>query len=187
MTISTLAAAYIPGDPAHTSGRQSVCNRVVIHGTVSPTVVGGARATASYFQSPGAGGLAHYVVDPAEIIACAQEETVCWHAPPNQDSIGIELCDPVDADPARWADSAHQAMLVLAAKLTVDICHRWSVPTVQIDVAGLLAGQRGICGHVDVAQAWHQSDHHDPGAGFPWAQFMALMTATSDDDLEVIA
>ena len=179
MVISPLADATILGYPGHMGGPNGAVTRVVIHGTVSPTVRGGARATASYFQSPGAGGLAHYVVDPAETIACCDEATWCWHAPPNPGSIGIELCDIVDGDIARWDDADHQAMLVRAAGLTAEICHRRGIPTVHIDAAELLAGQWGIPGHIDVSQAWHQSDHHDPGDGFPWDQFIALVNGTS--------
>jgi len=42
-------------------------------------------------------------------------------------------------------------------------------------VADLKAGKRGVCGHVDVTDAWHQSDHDDPGPWFPWDKFMAVV------------
>jgi hypothetical protein len=37
---------------------------------------------------------------------------------------------------------------------------------------------------VDVSQAFHQSTHSDPGPGFPWPEFMSVVTAgetTSED------
>lgn len=172
---SSLAAAYIEGDLDHTSGSQSSITRIVIHATVSPTQPGGARGNANYFQSGSAGGLAHYVVDPGEIIQCAPEGTICWHAPPNENSIGIELCDPQGGDPARWSDPDHQSMLALAAGLVRDIAARWNVPLVFVDSAGLLAGLNGITGHAQVAQAWHQTDHTDPGVDFLWPSFMSLV------------
>lgn len=175
VTRSPLARLYIPGDMAHTSGRQSAVTRIVVHCTVSPCQRGGARGNASYFQSAGAGGLAPYVVDPGEIVQCADETTICWHAPPNAGSIGVELCDPQAGPPSRWQDADHQAMLRLAAPLFVDIAHRWNVPLTRIGPSQLLAGAQGITGHVDVSNAWHQSDHSDPGPDFPWGQFMALL------------
>jgi hypothetical protein len=175
VTISSLAAAFIPGYSGHVGGPNGTVTRVVIHGTVSATVRGGARSTAAYFQSANSGGLAHYVVDPGEIIACCDEDSWCWHAPPNPGSIGIELCDVVDGDPARWADADHQAMLALAAALTADICRRRGIPGVHIGASELLGGAHGVAGHVDVSEAWHQSDHHDPGDGFPWDQFISLV------------
>lgn len=33
----------------------------------------------------------------------------------------------------------------------------------------------GICGHDNVSDALHQSDHDDPGPYFPWDRFMALV------------
>lgn len=165
----------INGTSAHTSGHQSAVTRIVIHGTVSPCAKGGAVSVAHYFQSAGAGGSAQYVVDPFEVVQCYDEHTVCWHAPPNQGSIGIELCDPQKGSPARWKDANHEAMLVLAAKLVRQVAARWNVPLRRLSVADLRAGKHGICGHVDVAQAWHQSDHTDPGTGFPWDHFMDLV------------
>jgi N-acetyl-anhydromuramyl-L-alanine amidase AmpD len=166
----------IPGYPGHTSGSQSSVSRIVIHGTVSPCVKGGAESVAKYFQSSGAGGSAHYVVDPSEVVQCYSEKTICWHAPPNANSIGVELCDPQTGASSRWADANHEAMLVRAAALVREIAARWNVPLVRLSVADLKAGRRGICGHVDVSQAFHQTDHTDPGSGFPWAHFMDLVT-----------
>ena len=173
-----MAYALIPGYSGHTSGTQTAVNRIVIHATVSPCVKGGARNVAKYFQSADAGGSAHYVVDPGEIIRCYAETTVTWHAPPNTGSIGIELCDPQKGTAARWADADHEAMLRLAAKLVREVAARWNVPLKRLSVADLKAGKRGICGHVDVANAWHKTDHGDPDiAGpFPWTHFMQLVT-----------
>ena len=165
----------INGTLAHTSGRQSSVSRIVIHGTVSPCVKGGAVSVAHYFQKASAGGSAHYVVDPFEAVQCYDEHTVCWHAPPNTNSIGVELCDPQKGSSARWKDANHEAMLVIAARLVRQIAVRWNVPLRRLTVADLRAGKHGICGHVDVAKAFHKTDHSDPGTGFPWDHFMDLV------------
>lgn len=146
----------------HIGGPNGTITRVVIHGTVSPCERGGARANARYFQSPAAGGAAHYVVDPGEVVQCVDEDREAFHAPPNHGSIGVELCDPQQGDPERWNDKDHLAMLAKAGPLVADICARRSVPEVYIVTADLLAGAWGITGHVNVAQAWHKSDHTDP-------------------------
>jgi hypothetical protein len=173
------------------AGDNLPASRVVIHGTVSATVPGGAVATARYFQSPNSGGSAPYVVDPNEIVQCATDNTICWHAPPNKGSIGVEFCDWVtlaaaQADPrwrgksqaefdARWALPEWDKMLRLGAGLVHTLCVKYGIPITKISVAQLLAGGHGICGHVDVSQAWHQTDHTDPGASFPWATFMGYV------------
>ena len=185
MGVSPLADVTIPGYPGHTEGPNGQIIRVVMHATVSACVRGGAQAVAAYFQSPSSGGLGHYVVDPVEIVNCADEDLATWGAPPNQGEIHVELCDPQGrtdiqanaADPARWDDADHQAMLALGAKLVADICTRQGVPTVYLDEPAVASSQRGVTGHAEISAAFHQTDHQDPEVAgpFPWGQFMRLV------------
>jgi hypothetical protein len=161
-----MAYTYIEGNQNHTSGPNGAITRIVIHATVSPCVVGDARNVAGYFQSPNAGGLAHYVVDPTEIIQCCKEDTACWHAPPNHGSIGIELCDPQTGPVSRWDDTEHKKMLALARNLVHDVASRHQVPLIFVDAAGLKAGKHGVTTHNEVSLAFGQSSHTDPGPGF---------------------
>lgn len=178
-----------PPDPAYLGpakwhgGRQelSPLKRVVIHCTVSPCTPGGARATAAYFEHNTSPGSAHYVVDPGEVVQCVGDHTVAYHAPPNSDTIGVELCDPQAGSPARWADANHRAMLARAAELVARLCLAYDLPIKRIGPVRLRLGMRGICGHVDVSQTWHQSDHTDPGVGFPWDDFMGLVQKAAKD------
>ncbi|MCC5574462.1 N-acetylmuramoyl-L-alanine amidase [Microtetraspora sp. AC03309] len=167
-------------------GSQTSVNRIVIHGTVSPCVRGGAKNVARYFQSPSAGGSAHYIVDPGEIVSCVREGTVAYHAPPNTGSVGIELCDPQNGSSARWRDDDHEAMLKLAADLVRQVAKRWDVPLRRLTVAELRSGKRGICGHVDISKAFGQTDHSDPGSGFPWGHFMALVLNEEAEPVKVV-
>lgn len=168
-------------------GSNGTITRVVIHGTVSPCVVGGAENNAHYFQSASAGGAAHYVVDPETIVACVDEDQKAAHAPPNAGSIGIELCDPQTGDGARWNDDDHRKMLELAAKLTADICARYNLPLVWRSPDQLRAGNAGITSHANVAQAWHQSDHTDPGPDFDSDAFIASLTPSPPGDEDMPA
>jgi N-acetyl-anhydromuramyl-L-alanine amidase AmpD len=157
------------------SGSNKPIKRVVIHCTVSPCEPGGARNIAAYFRGSSAGGSAHYVVDPKETVQSAYDSVVAWHAPPNPNSIGVELCDPMKGSGRRWRDHNHQAMLRRAAALTAQLCLHYDVPIRKIDDADLRAGRKGICGHADVSDAFKQSSHWDPGPAFPWPQFMDLV------------
>ncbi|MER7126733.1 peptidoglycan recognition protein family protein [Micrococcus luteus] len=167
-------------------GTQVSVSRIVIHATVSPCVEGGARAVAGYFQLASAGGSAHYTVDPGEVVASVREDTVAYHAPPNTGSIGIELCDPQKGSASRWADRSHQEMLRRAAVLVRQVAARWDVPLRRLSVAEVRAGKRGICGHVDVSRAFGQTDHSDPGTGFPWEAFMAMVTGDEEKAVKVV-
>ncbi|MDK8451003.1 peptidoglycan recognition protein family protein [Corynebacterium mastitidis] len=69
-----------------------------------------------------------------------------------------------------WLAADHQ--LELGAAVVADWCKRYGIPVVKISGADLRAGKRGICGHGDAAAAWRETDHTDPGAGFPWDVFI---------------
>lgn len=164
------------GPPARSSGSTNKpVTRIVMHCTVSRTAAGGARSIAAYFRSSSAGGSAHYVVDPEEIVQAAYDSVVCWHAPPNPNSLGVELCDPMDGNARRWGDRDHQAMLHLAAELVAALCLAYDVPARKLSVAEVKQGRKGICGHDDVSDAFKQSTHWDPGPAFPWPDFMRLV------------
>ena len=179
----------------YSAGSNTPINRIVIHGTVGPTVRGGARSTARYFQSQSSGGSAQLVIDPGETVRCAQDTTICWHAPPNRGSIGVEFCDWVnwkinrtttvdevdafwkgktEADfKARWALPDWDAMLRRGAGVVAGLAKTHGVPLRRIGVTDLLAGREGLCGHIDVSKAWRQTDHTDGSdENFPWATFL---------------
>jgi N-acetylmuramoyl-L-alanine amidase len=153
--------------------------RIVVHATVSPTKRGGARDTAAYFRSEAPGGSAHLAVDPFETVRSAHDNVICWGAPPNPNSLHIEFCDPQAGNPDRWHDPDHQQMLRRGAVDVAAWCTHYKLPIVRTGPAALLKGAHGIAGHVDVSQAWHQSDHSDPGPDFPWAQFLGMVVAAA--------
>lgn len=184
----------------HSAGHNLPVNRIVVHGTVSATVRGGARAVANYFQSPTSGGSAQVVVDPGEAVRCAYDDVIAWHAPPNTHSLGIEFCDWVtwnqgngqtvaDKDPfwkgrteaefnARWDLKDWDDMLRLGAKVVADWATAYQVPVTRLGVQDLLNGARGATGHAEVAQAWKMSDHTDPR--WPdkvWVRFLGYVKA----------
>lgn len=150
--------------------------RIVIHGTVSPCVPGGARDIARYFATtvtrPSS---AHYVVDPGEVVQVVGDHQVAYHAPPNTDTIGIEHCDPVVGPLGRWNDDSHTRMLLRSAELVAQLCLAYDLPIRHVGTLGLKAGMRGITGHLAVGRAWGQTDHSDPGEGFPWRRYIGMV------------
>lgn len=167
------------GPVAHSSGvGNKPIRRIVIHCTVGaePGHVGAARDTAAYFRKRSAGGSAHYVRDARETVQCAYDSVIAWHAPPNPHSIGYEVCCSLDAQGrGHWQREDHQKALLGAAKDVARLCLAYGVPVRKVSVADLRAGREGICGHVDVSAAFHQSTHWDPGPAFPWQQFMQMV------------
>lgn len=166
------------GPVAHDSGDGNLpVNRIVIHCTVGADGKG-AAGTAAYFRDPNSRGSAHSIVDSDETLICAHDQVVCWHAPPNSHSYGIELCCSLsDQGKGHWTLASHIAMLKRAAVLTAEKCLQHKIPVVKINDQDLREGKRGICGHIDVSLAFKQSTHWDPGPYFPWAQFMEYVRA----------
>jgi hypothetical protein len=176
------------GPPFRQSGNDNKpINRIVIHSTVSPCEPGGARNIAAYFRSSSAGGSAHYITDPEETVQSAWDSVVCWHAPPNSHSLGIEMCDMPGPVPSgtkehiqnlmkswRWTKLNQRKMLHRTARLTAQLCLAYNVPIQFLQPEGLRAGKRGITTHNNVSRAWHQSSHWDPGF-WPRRKFIRLV------------
>jgi hypothetical protein len=173
----------------YTPGPNKPIGRIVIHSTVSPCVPGGARSIATYFRSNRAGGSAHYVVDPAEEVQTAYDSVIAWHAPPNQGSLGIEMCDipgPVPGDKRgtaawkaarrswRWIQPNQQRMLKRTAQLAAGLALAYDVPITFLTPEDLRSGARGITTHNNVSEAFGQSTHWDPG-WWPRGRFMRLV------------
>lgn len=160
-----------PADKTSTGNNKPI-NRVVVHSTVSPCERGGARKIAAYFRSEAAGGSAHYVVDPGEVVQVVFDSVIAWHAPPNQHSLGVEMCEfPHALNIARWLGRNHRLMLNRTARLVAQLCLAYDVPIEFRTEVQLRAGARGITTHNLVSRAFGQSSHWDPGA-WPRRRFM---------------
>lgn len=165
--VTIRAAGHGPNGPV---------TRVVMHRMEAPLKIGTAVAVARYFAA-GAGGrgvAAHYSVDPGTTVLSVPDEELCYHAPPNAHSIGIEqagYCANND-----WNSPAGLEMLHRSAALAADLCGRHGLPKVWLSAADLRAGRRGITSHHQVSLAWRQTSHTDPDPYFPLAYFMSLVT-----------
>jgi hypothetical protein len=165
----------VGGIPAHHSGEDNhPVNRVVIHSAVMPCKAGAARALALMNTTGATAGSWHYAVDPLETIQCSFDRFECWHAPPNDHSIGIEMADMPATSPIRWLWRDQRRMLRRTARLTAELCLAYDLPLVFLGVEQLRAGRRGITTHAMVSDTWHQSTHWDPGA-WPRKKFMRLV------------
>ena len=178
------------GPPAHYSaGNNKPIRRIVIHSAVCPCEPGRAKQVAAYFRSESSGGSAHYITDPTTTLQSAWDSVICWHAPPNSNSIGIEMCDtpgPVPNDKPgtaaykalkrawRWIKPNQREMLRRTARLTARLCLAYDIPAVFLSVADLQANKEGITTHANVSLAFHKSTHWDPGF-WPKRRFMKLV------------
>lgn len=172
------------GPVAHDSGNGNLpIHRIVVHCTAGGSDEGSARGTARYFRMESATGSAHAITDANELVVCAFDQVVCWHAPPNTHSLGIEIeCSLSNGGKGHWVLDSHQKKMRRAAKWVAEKCKLHGIPVRKLTVPQLVANPdiEGICGHVDVSLAFKQSSHTDPGPYFPWAQFMNYVQAEYD-------
>lgn len=143
---------------------------VVIHDTE-----GSYSGAISWFQNSAAQASAHYVVrsSDGEITQMIQEEDVAWHAGDwntNLHSIGIEH-EGYASDPGTWYTDA---MYEQSAMLTADICDRYGIPKDRTHIIGHFEVPGCSSGH-----GGGSSCHTDPGDGWDWDKYMALVTGSS--------
>lgn len=159
--------------------------RVVIHSAVMPCEAGRARQLGAWNRDGTTGGSWHYATDPAETIQCSWDRFVCWHAPPNTRSIGIEMADhpapwptsraaAILRAPWRWVGKNHRAMLARTARLTAQLCMAYGLPIEFLSPAELRDGRKGITTHANVSAAFRESSHWDPG-WWPRRRFMRMV------------
>ena len=154
-----------------TSGR--AIDFVVMHTMEISERAGAAAICARWFASPVSKVSAHYCVDARTIVQCVLEKDIAWHARGgNTHSIGVELAGFAAQTEREWADAYSTSLLTRASGLVADLCLRWRIPPRWLVAADLLAGRRGITGHSEVSRAYGQSDHWDPGPGFPIESFL---------------
>ncbi len=200
-----------PGDPYrhtcssrfpayHHSGAriQQSIRYIVLHSTEGPT----AEGAASYFMSPDSGGSANLVVDDRSCYRSLGDFVVPWGAPPlNANGFHIE-----QAGYAAWSREdwlAHEETIVRAAYKAALRCRWYKIPPRLLDVAALerdfgtlpVTGdsnttsipyrpgplEGGIVTHATISAAYRQSDHTDPGAGYPADVFMQYLHRWLED------
>lgn len=166
MTFSYMQARH------YGAGNQPV-NRIVIHRMEAPAKEGIALRVARYFATTNKAVSAHYCVDDLDIVGCVQEYNMAYHAPPNRNSIGVELAGySADND---WNTAYSQRMLAQAVDLVAGISKRHSVPVIWLSPDDLRAGKRGLTSHRNVSAAFGQTSHTDPGSFFPVDTFVAAV------------
>lgn len=120
---------------------------------------------------------AHFCVDDGVMIQCVRLHDVAWGAPgANNDGIHIEHAGFAAQTPEQWKDDYSRLVLDRSSFLAASLCARFNIPARKLSVAEVRDRKTsGICGHRDVALAFGKTDHVDPGANFPWDDYIALV------------
>lgn len=135
-----------------------------------PTYQPAAAGYARYFASGRAGGSAHVCVDDHEVWRCVDDHETAFGAKRhNANGLHIELAGFAAWTGEEWL--RHMPTLREAARIvagwhaTHNIPFREATPGVDGRMRGGYHAHRGLPGN----------DHTDPGSGFPWSTFLALV------------
>ena len=155
---------------------------IVIHTMEIVNKPDSAERVAAYFAGPNAPrASAHYNVDADSIVQSVRDRDVAWHAPGgNSRGIGIEHSGYAKQTPNEWKSAYNQAMLTRSAQLVARLCREYNIPIERRTPDELKSKMRGICGHVDITNAFSKGvGHWDPGPSWLWNEYIALIEANS--------
>lgn len=166
MGINDLPYRHAAGD----GGPRDITQMVVIHATDNTA---SDENESSYAMHRPDQTSAHFYVDDDSAFRCLPLANIAFGCYPvgNGRSVQFELCGV----------SSHisDATMRQAAPLVAEVCKAYGIPIRKIGPSDLVNGVKGICGHGDVTNAWHQGDHTDPGSGFDWNRFISLVQAAA--------
>lgn len=175
--ISDLPVVYC----SHRRTRGSRIDLIVIHTNEGPEGPNSAEGLAGYLARGDVIPGYHFVVDENSAIRCADlEDRVNGAGGVNDRAVHICITGFAAQSGADWHDIASQRAGAQAAAIANELAVGLNVPIVRITDSR--PGNRGICGHVDVSRYYSESmGHTDPGANFPWSEFMVAVAGIVDD------
>ncbi len=143
-----------------------------------------ARGVARYFAtelSESRPPSTQLVVSDLDCYRTLPDLVVPWGAPPlNRAGVHVEICGRAEWSRARWL--LHVLAIRRAAYKGALRCRRYGIPTRLLDAGDLTRiganpghGRGGATTHAAVSQAFGETDHTDPGAGFPIGLYMRLL------------
>jgi hypothetical protein len=155
---------------------------IVIHDTEGSSHALSAEDGAAYDARRTDGTSAHYFVDSNSVVQCVRTDDVAHTARAQGNARGIqyELCARASWSKAKWLDAAYgRPMLMRAARQCARDARKWGIPVRKLTPTQVAAGTKGFCGHADITKAFpaDKGSHTDPGANFPWDEFLAMVNA----------
>lgn len=169
---------WVPPRSWDNTNRTSV-QLIVIHDTEGSENANSAEDGAAYDTRRTDGTSAHYYHDQNSTVQCVRTEDQSHTARTQGNRRGIhhELCGVASQGAAGWADPASEGTLRQAAKQVARDARKWNIPIRHLTSAQVRDGARGICGHVNITEAFPADNgtHTDPGKSFPWAHFIDLV------------
>ncbi|WP_245718152.1 peptidoglycan recognition protein family protein [Nocardia miyunensis] len=154
----------------------SKCQLIVIHTNEGPPT-GSVAGLLQYLANPAVEASYTVAVGGDGTIGRSNDDNyVPWAAGSPANERGLHLCLLGYASQSRADWLSRPAQLDAAARVLRDWHDRYGIPLVKITGAQMAAGVRGVGGHKDTVDAWHATNHTDPGSGFPYDVLLAKAT-----------
>jgi hypothetical protein len=108
-----------------------------------------------------------------EEVRMAPDNRQAWAAMNEGNRRGLHVCAMGRADWSRERWLQEGKLLERTAMRYAEWSRLYDIPLVKIGPDEIARGERGICGHIDITNAFHESDHWDPGYNFPFEVVIA--------------
>lgn len=156
----------------------------VIHVAEAALPTTGAEAIGRYFASDSSRGSTHFGVDNNSTQRYLSDLIVAWGAPPlNVSGLHCESVGKSSFGRHQWLKE-YGPTFQRFGWLIANRCRKYKIPLILLDAQdlkrlGKSPAKGGITTHAAVSAAWHESDHTDPGSGYPldvlfaWIHFYA--------------
>lgn len=96
------------------------------------------------------------------------DEYMPWAAMPTGNRIGLHVSLIGQAAMSRGDWIRQAAQLNKLAEVIRKWANDYGIPVRRLTAEAVRAGKWGVCGHAEISAAFKESDHTDPGSGFPW-------------------
>lgn len=160
-------------------GRVRPVRHIVIHTMEAKELPDTAENVAAYFQKPATRASAHYCLDNNSIVQGVKLSDTAWACPGfNASGVQFEHAG-FAAQNAGWDDDYSQQMLHRSAQLAANVADDYGIVVRRLTADQLRAGTvTGFLGHGDATAAGIAGNTHtDPGAHFPWTDYLDLTQA----------
>lgn len=143
---------------------------IAVHTTES---TGGNTAVIKYLEDTRRGSYQVMIDFDGEEVRLVPDNRQAWAAAAQGNARGLHLCvmGRAEWNRERWLQEGK--LLERAAQRIATWSREYGIPLVKISASDARRDVRGVLGHIDISEAWGESDHWDPGHHFPYREVFA--------------
>jgi len=129
---------------------------------------GGNTSVLGYLKRTQAGSYQTMIDFDGEEVRMVPDDKQAWAAMNQGNRRGLHTCAMGKAEWSRDRWLQEGKLLERTAMRWAEWSRLHDIPLVKIGPEQVANGERGVCGHIDITNAFHESDHWDPGYNFPY-------------------